>query len=239
MGYWENTVYIQSQSTNVVINELSSMFADEGMVLVSAPKMRKTQAYEPMQYALALKNNLWGIAVFPGNDNWVVIKTAPLDLFGQKEPNENKMRLVLLCTRLKTQGFLFNVYDSGSEILIETNGNGKYSITGFKFSDPYFYYGEQLLDVNESTFESQFKILPFQNIFDDYSSPEDRANALAKTFAGRNMKYCDNFTSVETLINHMPFNAKRGKVLYYKWSYESRVEIDSCSWEEWLQKNNS
>ena len=96
------------------------MFADEGMVLVPSQQERTRQYYEPMQYAIALKNDLWGIAVFPGNKDWVVIKTAPLELFGEKEPNENRIRFVLLCSRLNCSGFMYNLYDSGPEILIET-----------------------------------------------------------------------------------------------------------------------
>lgn len=79
-GLLGNTVYINSSSIRDFINELASLFADEGMVLLPHSKERVRQCYEPMQYATALKNNLWGVAVFPGCENWVVVKTAPLEL---------------------------------------------------------------------------------------------------------------------------------------------------------------
>jgi len=237
MGYWENTVYINANSSEDVVNELSTMFADEGMVLVSSPKTRKRQSYEPMQYALALENNLWGVAVFPGVNNWVVIKTAPLELLGEKEPNNNRMRFVVLCERLKTSGFLYSVFDSGPEILVETDGTGAYNITGYSSPDPENYYGEQL-DLNESNIEIQFKTLPFQKILDVYSYSDDRAEAFATTFAGENESYCDNLTCVETLVCHKPLKAKKGIALYYKWTEQNRIKIDSCSWSEWRKKSS-
>ena len=234
MGYWENTAYINSPSTKEVIEELTSMFADEGMVLVPSPHERKSQYYEPMQYATALKNDLWGIAVFPGNENWVVIKTAPLELLGEKEPNENRIRFVLLCSRLNCSGFMYNLYDSGPEILIETDGTGQYKVTGYGYNDPLDYYGEKL---DESFFEIQFTLLPYQYILEKYSCGDDRANAFAEEFGGKNMRYCDNLTSVETLICHKPLQANCGEALYYKWPKKGRVDIDSCSREEWKNKN--
>jgi len=233
MGYWENTAYINSSSTKEVIEKLTSLFASEGMVLVASPKKRKGQYYEPMQYATALKNNLWGLAVYPGNRNWVVIKTAPLELLGEKEPNKNQMRFVSLCSRLNCSGFMYNLYDSGPEILIETNGTGQYKVTGYGNIDPLDYYGEKL---NESFFEIQFRMLPYQNIIEKYSCSDDRANAFAEKFGGKNMSFSDNLTSVKTLICHELFEVNGGKSLYYKWSNMSRVEIDSCSSEEYRKK---
>jgi len=234
MGNWENTAYINSPSIKAVIEALTSMFAGEGMGLVSSPPERERQPYEPMQYATALKNDLWGVAVFPGNENWVVIKTAPLELFGEKEPNKNRIRFVLLCSRLNCSGFMYNLYDSGPEILIEADGAGQYKVTGYGYSDPLDYYGEKL---NESFLEIQFTLLPFQNILEKYSYGDDRANAFAEAFGGKNMSYCDNLTSVETLICHKPFKANGGEALYFKWLKTSRIDIDSCSWEDWRNKN--
>ena len=233
MGYWENTAYINSRSTKAVVEELISMFADEGMVLVPSPQERKRQWYEPMQYATALKNNLWGVAVFPGNKDWVIIKTAPLELLGEKEPNGNRIRFVLLCSRLKCPGFMYNLYDSGPEILIETGGRGQYKVTGYGYNDPLDYYGEKL---DESFFNTQFTLLPYQKILEKHSSGDDRAIEFAKKLGGKNMSYCDNLTSVETLICHQPFNAEGGNALYFKWLNESRVEIEPCSLEEFKNK---
>ena len=105
MGYWENTAYINTPSAENVANEVTALFEAEGMVRIPRPQQRKRLLFEAMQYDTALKNNIWGIAVFPGEIDWVVLKTAPLELLGEKATHNSKMRFVDLSNRLHASGF--------------------------------------------------------------------------------------------------------------------------------------
>jgi len=236
MGYWENTAYLKSNSVSKVTKEMTQLFQEEGMVLIAAPKPRERQWYEPMQYAPSLENNLWGVAVFPGEKDWVIIKSAPLDLLGERSLGRNKIRLVSLCERLKTLGFLYNVYDTTGEILLETTGDGKYQATGFNPSS------DNLIPmsvVDETNFKARFIDLPFQDILDKHELSDDRANAFSEALGGENKSFCDNLTSVASLIPHKPVNAQNGVTLYYKWEKRSRVKTASCSLNEWAKMKSS
>jgi hypothetical protein len=94
MGYWENTTYLAHADASAVAAAIAELFAQEGMAQVARPAERNYVLYDPMQYATALQNNLWGVAVFPGSDGWTVIKTAPLELLGERAPGKNRMRLL-------------------------------------------------------------------------------------------------------------------------------------------------
>lgn len=241
MGYWENTVYINTSEVEDVASELTALIEAEGMDCIPRPKERKRKLFEAMQYDSALQNNLWGIAVFPGNVGWVVIKTAPLELLGERALRNNRMRFIALCERLRASGFLYCVYDSGPEILVEVNDLGDYAISGFTdgtHGNPLEFYGEKL---HESRIQIRFELLPYQDIISNPNlgitmhrqCADELANAFSLRFGGENHKYCDNLTSVDTLISHKPMQAKGGIDLYFQWPKKSRPQRKSCdSWAE-------
>ncbi len=236
MGYWENTNYIHCSDAKQVATQLTTLLQNEGMQLIPRPNERERFWYEPMQYNTALENNLWGVAIFPGAKDWTVIKTAPLELLGERAQGKETMRLVELCSTLRCPGFQINVYDGCQMVLVETNGLGEYRLSGFgpgdlHNPDPLQFYGECLV---EDKIEVRFELLPLQKHIDnikhgnlphrDYLSGASLAHAFSRTFGGENQEFCDNSTSTGTLICYKPLAAKLGIQLYFIWLPNDRPE---------------
>ena len=64
MGDWDNTTYVRHRSAPEVARCLAALFSREGMEPDPAPEPQRHGG--PMQYAGALENDLWRVAVFPG-----------------------------------------------------------------------------------------------------------------------------------------------------------------------------
>jgi hypothetical protein len=209
MGYWTNTSYLNTGDHLAVANTLIAMLEDEGMRRIPRPSLRERMWYEPMQYATAMQCNMWGLAVFPGTTNWTVIKTAPLELLAERAPDAKRMRLIELCRRLGVPGFQINVYDSSPTLLVETDGYGNQLLSGYTGTihnpDPMRFYEETL---DESRLEPRFEWLPLQEV---------DAEKLSLALGGENSEFCDNLTSVDTLICHKPLLAVSGHDLYFIW----------------------
>ena len=103
MGYWTNTTYINHGDPGAVAGCLIQLFEAEGMRQVPRPPERERVWYEPMQYATSARNNLWGVAAFPGADGWTVIKSAPLELMAERPARAGRMRLVELVIAWRRQ----------------------------------------------------------------------------------------------------------------------------------------
>lgn len=247
MGYWENTTYINHGDSSHVANQLVKLFTAEGMQPILRPKQREKLWYEPMQYNSALENNTWGVAVFPDAENWTVIKTAPQELLGERPPGKKTMRLVKLCASLKASGFQINLYDGCQTILIEANGLGDYRLSGFGRGDthnpdPLQFYGGYL---KEEALEIRFELLPLQKHIENskhsdpnsgfYINGESFVRHLAKDLGGLNAEFCQNQTSVDTLVCHKPFLAKGGIELYLFWPPDDRPEPPRRTLEEYQQ----
>src|ERR1700747_1310135 len=104
MGKWENTTYIEQGDAQRVAGAIIALLREEGMQQVARPAPRQPERFDAMQYAGAMENNLWGVAVFPGSAGWTVIKTAPLELLGERVPGTSRMRMVELAGRLGAAG---------------------------------------------------------------------------------------------------------------------------------------
>jgi hypothetical protein len=78
MGYWTNTTDLNHPSHQDVAAGLARLIEAEGRQRIDRPPARVPGLRDPMQYAGADDNALWGIAVFPGATGWTVIKTAPV-----------------------------------------------------------------------------------------------------------------------------------------------------------------
>src|SRR5689334_20141178 len=136
MGYWENTTYLRHGQASAVADAIAALLAREGMQRVARPSQRAPGQLDPMQYGRALQNNLWGVAVIPGkgapgNSAWSIVKTAPLELLGERAAGADRMRLMALAERLGVYGFQINVYDGSEAVLVETDGQGRCLLSGF------------------------------------------------------------------------------------------------------------
>lgn len=233
MGYWANTTYINHGSVGDVSAAVTALCAAEGMDAIAAPAPRERLLVEPMQYDVALNNDLWGIAVFPGAPSWTVIQTSPLELLGERAADAARMRLADLCSRLAVPAFQLNVYDSTGVVLVEVSKAGEVLASGINFasSEPFDWNGEKL---SEDHAEAHFRLLPYQRLIADAMLGDEKAERIAERFGGANAQYCDNVVSVETLIAHQPFAAKGGTALYFKWPGPSRQRFaPAASWQEY------
>jgi hypothetical protein len=236
MGYWTNTTYLNTGDMSSVVKCLTGLFEAEGMRKIPRPSLRERMWYEPLQYDTALKNNLWGVALFPGTQGWIVIKTAPLELLAERAPGSSRMRLVDLCNCLRAPGFQINVYDSTGCVLVETDGDANLSLSGLSGSgqnlDPLRFYDEAL---DPDRIDIRFEWLSLQHMAEK-KNDFDFAQSLERLLGGENVRYCDNITSLDTLICHKRFEAKEGQDLYFEWPAQDRSEPPRRSWEEIQQE---
>jgi len=234
MGLWVNTTYVRRDSVQEVVHAVTALCRAEGMERIAAPAPRDRLLVEPMQYDVALHNDLWGFAIFPGAEGWTVIQTAPLELLGERAAGASRMRLAELCASLSASAFQLNVYDSTERVLVEVSATGKVLTSGFTMhggsTDPFAWHGERL---SEETFEAGFRLHPFQDLIADAALGDELAERIARQFGGANAAFCDNGVSVDTLISHRPLAAAGGEVLYVRWRGESRQRYPaSSSWDE-------
>lgn len=232
MGYWENTTYVKAEDPSAIIATMKRLFSEEGMQLVPQPSPRERCEYEPMQYAPALENDLWAVAVFPGKPGWSVIKSAPLELLSEFAPNESRPRISHLCQTLGTSAFQFNVYDGAAVLLCEVEGSGELHVSGMAdFNrDPTSWHGMVL---DEDAYEPRFQVLPFQEMLSGAYGGDQMASVLAGEFGGLNASCCDNLTSVDSLIGNLDVEAPGGAVAYFSWSGPSRVRTPPCSFADY------
>ena len=215
MGYWTNTTYVNHADHEDVAAELVRLIEAEGRRRVDRPESRIPEPYDPMQYKGADQNGLWGIAVFPGAAGWTVIKTAPLELLGERAKGKQRMRLAELCAALGCPGFQYNVYDSSSAVLAEVDSTGSVLLSGIPYDteeepDQITFHGEPW-DVLER-FELRFEVLPLHAD----SDVDEMAERLAHELGDANSEFCDNTTSVVTLLRHLPLEAADGIELYFQ-----------------------
>jgi hypothetical protein len=235
MGYWENTTYIATRATDKIARAMIELFESEGMKNAPRPLKRERSVYEPMQYETSRINNLWGVALFSGAGDWSVIKTAPLELLGEKSLGRERIRLVELCEKLRCGGFQLNVYDDSGAILLETDGSGHWTISGHNpcaSDDVSLFHGTTLQ--LEERWELQFDLLPLA-AGDDY---QKLAESFAQELGGDNARFCDNLTSVGTLVCHKPLEALDGIDLYFQWPTKDRNEPPPGTWDEYKAWRN-
>ena len=215
MGYWTNTTYLNHGDHEAVAAGIVRLIEGEGRRRVDRPPERVPDRHDPMQYKGADENALWGVAVLPGATGWTVIKTAPLELLGERAMGKQRMRLSELSSALGCAGFQYNVYDSSAAILVEVDPAGTILLSGIPYDtedepDQINFHGEpwDVLD----RFDIRFEILPLE------ADPDfdTMARQLDQQLGGRNREFCDNLTSVVTLQQHLPLQAAGGIELYFE-----------------------
>jgi hypothetical protein len=228
MGYWENTTYVQLSALDSVRQALIELFESEGMRQTPRPAARERLWYEPMQYDGAFANNLWAVALIPGPE-WTAIKTAPLELLGERAAGAAVPRLAALCRRLQCFGFQLNVYDGSGAILLETDASGRINLSGHKpqAADPLRFNSET---VPPEKFIAGFQSVTIPAAICAFDARDDLAHSLARFAVGSNAEYCDNLTCVQTLITHAPLAV--GSDLYFTWPAGDRPQPASMTLEE-------
>jgi hypothetical protein len=231
MGYCENTTYIAHDEAATVAAVIVELFAEEGMRRLTRPLERSRQPFEPMQYASALENNEWSVAVFPGTTSWTVVKTAPLELLGERAPGKSRMRLLDVAARLQADAAQINLYDGSPMVLVEVDRLGHYGLSGYKvhsrLRDPLDFNGERL---SEERLEVRFELLPLQTHIEEWRRCSETCDALAKRLAAAlgegNACWCDNIISVNHLICRKPLPMAGGIDLHFEWPARDRPEED-------------
>lgn len=237
MALWENTVYLACEAGERVVQTLTAAFGAEGMHPIAPPAPRERQAIEPMQYAGALDNDLWALALFPGAPGWCVLKSAPLDLMVERPAQVPRMRLASLCAALDCVALHFACYD-GDLMLTEVARNGGVLLSGIHTpgSDPLCRHGET---VAEENYRPGLRRLQLARPLDFTASAERASAALGELLGGANAAARDNLVSVQTLIEHRPLTVPRARTLYYRWSGPSRERFTACtSWAQYAAQHS-
>lgn len=218
MGDWDNTTYLRHVSVSDVAGCLAARFVEEGMTPDPAPAPQPHLG--PMQYRGALGNDLWRVAVFPGADGWTVVKTAPLELLGERRAGADRIRLSELCRALSASAIQVNLYDSSALVLVEVSAEGEVLLSGYTYKgDDLTWNAERL---REEDVEPRLRIHPLQGL---QSRPGLSAHAagLRARLGGENEAACDNLTSVDTLVRAKPLGVRGGVSLCFRWPGTSRV----------------
>ncbi|WP_315809261.1 hypothetical protein [Pseudomonas sp. C9-3] len=228
MANWENTTYIHQASVEQVVATLNTIFAKEKMKRVPSPPQRSLQRVEPMQYDIALENDLWGLAVFPGVDGWTIVKTAPLELLAESAPSTNSSRLTAVAKALGAYAFQVNVYD-GLSVLYEVSPSGEQAFSGFSGEEEWHGFSS-----TEDNYVPHFQLHDMGHLINPEMSAEQLELAISGELSGINAQFCDNMVSVDTLISHKPFRAFGGLAIYYQWTGASRQRrVPSETYDQW------
>jgi hypothetical protein len=237
MALWENTVYLACTAGERLVQALAAAFATEGMQPVPPPAPRERQTVEPMQYAGALDNDLWAVAVFPGASGWSLIKTAPLDLLVERAAQAPRMRLAALCARLDCVALHFASYD-GDIMLTEVARDGDVLLSGIHTpgSDPLVRHGEVVAEAN---YRPGLRRLRLLSPVDFTAGPERASAALGAQLGGANAAARDNLVCVQSLIEHRPLPMPGAQALYFRWTGPSRERFTaSTSWAQYAAQHS-
>jgi hypothetical protein len=120
------TAYIACDDTHKLVNGIVVLCEKEGMQRFSAHQWTSNVAMEPTHIN-------WSIRVMPGAPGWHVLDTDLWDMLSGHASGSDGVRLVKLCESLRLPGFAMHVSDAGpwGEILLETDGLGKHTISGY------------------------------------------------------------------------------------------------------------
>jgi hypothetical protein len=223
VGYWENTTYVRHGRAAEVASCLASLFESEGMTPIEPPPQRAHGGTrEPMQYGDALHNDFWGVAVIPGAPSWTIVKTAPLELLGERRQEADRIRLAEACATLSVSAIQVNVYDSVGIVLVEVSQSGDALLSGFNTLGPdaLAWHSER---IEEANVIPQFRIHPLGDLPGDHHRAVNVARGLADRLGGRNHSFCGNQVSVNTLVTHKPLEASDAIVSYFEWRGPSRI----------------
>jgi hypothetical protein len=174
----------------------------------------------PMQYQGALGNDLWRVAVFPGADGWAVVKTAPLELLGERRAGADAIRLAELCRALSASAIQVNLYDSSALVLVEVSAEGAVLLSGYTYKGDGLTWNAERL--REEDVEPRLRLHPLERL---RSRPTHSAlvEGLRARLGGENEEACDNGTSVDTLVRAKPLGVRAGVSLCFRWPGASRV----------------
>jgi hypothetical protein len=235
VGTWENTTYVQCADVEGVIDAVVGLFSEEGMQRIPRPAPRKPGRFDPMQYAGSLENNLWGVALSPGAPGWTIIKTAPLEIFGERAPGAHRMRLVDLAARLGAAACQVNLYDTSSLVLAELDREGRCLLSGYCLRsdgrDPLRFNDEE---IGVDRLDPRIELLLLQPLIEGCTRDQDGVVSLdndgfvlrlAETLGGDNVAACSNLISVEYLLGHLPLTIGSGIDLYFEWPARDRRSV--------------
>lgn len=166
-GLINNTSYVACQDTSRLVQHIVEMCEAEGMRLVD-----RSQAGE-LHNLPGNECNTWCIGVHKGRLGWHALDAWPRDLLSEQHGSVGEPRLVNLCKRLKSSGFLLDISDGGAwgNVLMETDGDS-WTLSGWwlesKDAEAQVYYGISIPDCANEDYEPRFTLLtPLQTMLEN------------------------------------------------------------------------
>jgi hypothetical protein len=223
MGKWQHTSYIEGAAPKRVADAMVSLFRREGMQQVAEPAPFSV----PFDaHRRAIDSAAWAVGVIPGGGGWTIIKTLPLELFGERASNATRMRLIDLAGLLGTAALQVNLYETAFLVLIEVDCQSGCLLSGYgpgsiRNPDPLRFNDEQLA---EDRIDVRFELLPFQQLVWEstrygYAGPtldnEQLVSRLARKLGGENAAWCDNERCSAILLTCKPLPIEGGITLYF------------------------
>jgi hypothetical protein len=201
MNYPENTAYINEGELDYIISHLIPFMQACGFKVIE-------QAPTDNTFYVT-------IGLFPGEEDWTVIKTIPETFFAENLPGSDEPHLVGLCEQLLRGGFILNVYSTVEAILLEVNEKGQMQISGFFNPDEDTH---ELMEYQRIAQENpalvEFKLLPIEVDMLELDDYGQLAEYLQDILAGENTGLCANEKFQKKLINK-ELKDWDGEVLYF------------------------
>ncbi len=215
MGEWRNVAFVRG-TVDGVAEALARTFEGEGRGLVPRPAPRRPGTLDPMQYGNGASAPIWEVALVPGEDGWVVVKTAPFELLcerrGEDEGDElTTPRLAALTRTLGTEGFQLNLYDGVGLVLLEANAGGKVRVSGM--ADDEHWHGVRL-EGDEAQFTLLRDVPAAARRGLARVSAVDAMDRVCAALAGDNASATDNRVN-GALVQHAPLPIEGARVLTF------------------------
>jgi TPR repeat protein len=226
-GYRENTSYIHHEDTREIVEAVIAICVQEGMQRVARPSHTTVDER-------ALRNNIWGVAVYPGVGGWNIVKSVPFDLLSERAVGADRSRFAQLCGRVKAEGFQLAVHHgpkAWGEVILEANPAGEEVARGrwhhqdspqdILIAGTDFYGG----NIRDAPSEPRFEWLPAIQLLLEESRDRERTQArgdsafeilchhIEASLGGRP----DGLRVRRALSSGPPLPDNVGSVLHFEW----------------------
>ncbi|WP_107666606.1 hypothetical protein [Cyanothece sp. BG0011] len=135
--YWNFTTCIDFNNLDVLEQKINKLLEEEEdcFRLSQLPQLD----FEPKQLRLNYPEeklpNLWIIALFKSNNEWITIKTFPTGILCERSFNATRPRLSYLTERLNCNAFHLEVHEDDYGYLLETDASGHIALSGSPGAD--------------------------------------------------------------------------------------------------------
>jgi hypothetical protein len=216
MGEWCNVAFVKG-TVREIAAALGTVLGEEGRAVVAAPPPRARPRSDAMQYGDGESAPVWGVALAPGADGWVVVRTAPGELLCERASDElGETRLAKLARALGSgaEAFQLNLYDGVAMVLLEANAKARTRACGYTLDEPTRWQSFELTE-HETSFGLLAGVPPDARERIRDASSVDAAEGVCTIMGGDNVAFTLNGAVLDALICHRPVSGDGVQLMYF------------------------